>query len=93
MSPEKVERSADDLDSHREGGPCDRIDRRFKRTRGHVAHLHLGDVFDLLTRDLPDFLLAGLVRSRSFFLFGVQTGGLLAQAVERSGLRGAVKVQ
>src|SRR5512142_1532382 len=44
----------DDVDPHRACRSLDRPHGGLERARGHVLHLHLGDLLHLLARDLAD---------------------------------------
>src|SRR5512133_2159191 len=72
-------RSADDVDAHGPGGPLDGPHRGLEAPGGHVLHLRLGDLLDLLARHLPDLLLAGLVRAGALLLLRVEASRLLEE--------------
>src|SRR5262249_14226060 len=72
-------RSADDVDPHREGSPLDGPHGCLEAARGHVRHLGLGDLLELLPGDFADLLLARLMGPGALLLIGVEACGLLEQ--------------
>src|SRR5438067_4327229 len=63
---------AHDVDAHRARRPRDAVHRGLDGARGHVRHLRLRDLLELLAGELAYLLLARLVRSGALLLLRVQ---------------------
>src|SRR5438270_6137885 len=68
---------ADYVDAHRAGRSGDAVHGCFHRAGGHVRHLRLRDLLELLAGELTDLLLAGLVRPGALLFFRVEPERLL----------------
>src|SRR3954467_3637070 len=68
---------SDDVDAHRGARSGDAVHRFFPRAGGHVRHLRLRDLLELLAGELTDLLLPRLVRPGALLLLGVKAERLL----------------